>query len=73
MLQHRYLTGRIGLAIEVHRTAGPRLLGAVYSESLSHELNQAGIPFQREIPVPVVYRPRRADHRLRLLWLPRHR
>jgi GxxExxY protein len=57
MLHHRDLTDRIiGLAIEVHRTVGPGLLETVYSECLADELGQAGIPFQRQIPVPVVYK-----------------
>ena len=59
MLKYRELTGRIiGLAIEVHRTVGPGLLESVYSECLADELAQAGIPFQREIMVPVVYKGR---------------
>src|SRR5258708_2481153 len=48
MLTHRDLSNRIiGLAIEVHRNVGPGLLESVYSECLSDELRQAGIPFQR--------------------------
>jgi GxxExxY protein len=57
VLHHRDLTGRIiGLAIEVHRTVGPGLLEAFYSECLADELEQAGIPFQRQIPAPAVYK-----------------
>jgi GxxExxY protein len=57
MLEHRGLTDRIiGLAIEVHRTIGPGLLESVYAECLSDELEQAGIPFQREVMVPVTYK-----------------
>ncbi len=57
MLMHQELTARIiGLAIEVHRTVGPGLLESVYNECLSDELAQAGIPFQREVPVPVTYK-----------------
>jgi GxxExxY protein len=57
MLQHRALTDRIiGLAIEVHRTIGPGLLESVYAECLSDELDQASIPFQREVMVPTVYK-----------------
>jgi GxxExxY protein len=42
-----------------HRRAsivGPGLLESVYSECLSEELDRGGIPFQREINVPVVYK-----------------
>jgi GxxExxY protein len=57
MLMHQELTSRIiGLAIEVHRTVGPGLLESVYNECLSDELAQAGIRFQREVPVPVTYK-----------------
>jgi GxxExxY protein len=54
MLAHRDLSNRIiGLAIEVHRSVGPGLLESVYSECLSDELGQAGIPFQ---PSPRCFR-----------------
>ena len=57
MLAHQALTSRIiGLAIEVHRTIGPGLLESAYSECLSDELAQAGIPFQLEVAVPVSYK-----------------
>jgi GxxExxY protein len=57
MLTHRDLSNRIiGLAIEVHRNVGPGLLESVYTECLSDELGQAGIPFQREVTVPVIYK-----------------
>ena len=57
MLHHRDLTERIiGLAIEVHRTAGPGLLESVYAECLCDELAEAGIPFQREVIVSVKYK-----------------
>jgi GxxExxY protein len=57
VLAHQALTNRIiGLAIEVHRTLGPGLLESVYCECLSDELAQAGIPFQRQVAVPVNYK-----------------
>jgi GxxExxY protein len=59
MLEHRDLTERvIGLAIEVHRTVGPGLLESVYRECLGLELEQAGIAFQCEVTVPVIYKNR---------------
>jgi GxxExxY protein len=68
MLQHRDLTDQIiGLAIEVHRTTGPGLLESIYKDFLCDELEEAGIPFQREAMIPITYkgktRPRgfRAD------------
>jgi GxxExxY protein len=57
MLEHRDLTNRIiGLAIEVHRIVRPGLLWPVYAGCLSAELEHAGIPLQREVMVPVIYK-----------------
>lgn len=57
MLEHRELTERvIGLAIEVHRIIGPGLLESVYTECLCLELEQAGIAFESEVMVPVIYK-----------------
>ena len=46
----------IGSAIDVHRTLGPGLLESAYEECLAHELSQRGIPFDRQKPLPVIYR-----------------
>lgn len=46
----------IGLAIEVHRHTGPGLLESVYEQCLCHELREAGIPFERQVAIPVVYK-----------------
>jgi GxxExxY protein len=57
MLEHRDLTERvIGLAIEVHRTVGPGLLESVYETGLCLEFERAGIPFRRQVGIPVVYK-----------------
>ncbi len=56
------LTGEIiGSAIEVHRTLGPGLLESVYEECLCHELALRGIAFERQLPLPVVYKGVRLD------------
>jgi len=39
----------IGCAIEVHRTLGPGLLEAMYETALCIELENAGIPYVRQI------------------------
>ncbi len=50
------LTRRIiGLAMRVHRRLGPGLLESVYERCLCHELDKAGIPFQRQVSLPVLY------------------
>jgi GxxExxY protein len=46
----------IGCAIEVHRTLGPGLLESVYQQALAHELQLRGIPFKREVSLPVDYK-----------------
>jgi len=62
MLVRGQLTERvIGLAIEVHKQLGPGLLEPVYEECLCFELSEAGIPVQRQVKVPIVYRGRRLD------------
>jgi GxxExxY protein len=59
VLEHRALTATIiSLAIKVHRYVGPGLLESVYKECLGIELAEAGITFERETTVPVVYRAR---------------
>lgn len=46
----------IGAAIEVHRVLGPGLLETAYEECLARELNIRGIPFERQKPLPLVYK-----------------
>ncbi|HEV2342129.1 MAG TPA: GxxExxY protein [Candidatus Acidoferrales bacterium] len=51
----------IGSAIEVHRLLGPGLLESAYEECLCHELALRAIPFERQKPVPVVYKEKKLD------------
>jgi|SRR5580765_2056350 len=46
----------IGAAIEVHKKLGPGLLESAYRECLARELLIRQISFEREVPVPVVYK-----------------
>jgi GxxExxY protein len=46
----------IGSAIEVHRHLGPGLLESAYEECLCHELMIRNLSFERQKPVPVVYK-----------------
>ena len=46
----------IGAAIEVHRHLGPGLLESVYEEALAVELELRGIPFGRQVAVPLAYK-----------------
>lgn len=57
MLVVEALTERvIGLAIEVYRHTGPGLLESVYEQCLCRELREAGIAFERQVPVLVMYK-----------------
>ncbi len=51
----------IGAAIEVHREMGPGLLENVYEECLCYELSAKGLSFERQKPIPVVYRGVKLD------------
>jgi len=51
----------IGCAIEVHRTLGPGLLESVYEACLCIELEQQGLAFQRQPPLPIIYKGRSPD------------
>ncbi|MBZ5621308.1 MAG: GxxExxY protein [Acidobacteriia bacterium] len=46
----------IGAAIEVHRVTGPGLMESVYEECLCYELSQLGLNFQRQVPLPILYK-----------------
>ena len=46
----------IGAALEVHRVLGPGLLESAYEECLCFELSISGIPFHRQVPLPVAYK-----------------
>lgn len=46
----------IGAAIEVHRMLGPGLLESAYEECLCRELTLRDIPYERQVPLPVVYK-----------------
>ena len=59
----------IGAAIEVHRFLGPGLLESTYIQCLCYELTLRKIPFELELPLPVVYKGLKLDcgYRLDLL------
>ncbi len=46
----------IGCAIEVHKHLGPGMLESAYEECLSYEFKTAGLKFERQKPIPVVYK-----------------
>ena len=46
----------IGAAMEVHRILGPGFLEAVYQLALERELTLRGIPFEKQVRLPVSYK-----------------
>lgn len=46
----------IGAAIEVHKTLGAGLLESAYEECLCQELKLRGIPFERQVDLPIEYK-----------------
>jgi GxxExxY protein len=50
--------GVIGAAIEVHRHLGPGLLESSYHACLCWELELRGIPYLRQVAVPLAYKGR---------------
>jgi len=56
----------IGAAIAVHRVLGPGLLESAYQECLCQELVFRGIPFERQVPIPLEYRGLRLEAGYRL-------
>jgi len=51
----------IGCAIEVHRAFGPGLLESTYEMCLCRELSLRSILFERQKPIPVVYKGVKLD------------
>ncbi|HEX3982059.1 MAG TPA: GxxExxY protein [Acidisoma sp.] len=45
----------IGLAMRVHRRLGPGLLESVYEKCLCYEFSRTGMPFRRQVSLPVSY------------------
>ena len=56
----------VDCAYRVHKQLGPGLLEKVYEICFCHELAKKGIPFQRQIDIPIVYDGLKFDEGLRL-------
>lgn len=59
----------IGAAIEVHRSLGPGLLESAYEECLAREFTIRGISFERQKPLPVIYKEVRVEAGYRVDFL----
>lgn len=61
------LTGKIiGAAIEVHRHLGAGLLESAYETCFAYELEKAGLSFERQKALPIVYKDIQLDHGYRI-------
>ena len=60
----------IGAAIEVPRQLGPGLLESAYEECLARELTLRGVSYERQKPIPVVYKGVKLEcgYRIDLPW-----
>src|SRR5258705_1120216 len=66
MLDNEITQHIIGAAIEVHKQLGPGLLESAYEECLCHELATRKINFERQKPIPLVYKEVKLDCGYRL-------
>jgi GxxExxY protein len=59
----------IGCAMKVHTDLGPGLLESAYEACLAHGLSKAGLRFERQKPMPLIYEGVKLDvgYRLDLL------
>ena len=46
----------IGAAIEVHKILGPGMLESAYEECLCYELKKRNLSFNRQQPIPIIYK-----------------
>jgi GxxExxY protein len=56
----------IGAAIEVHKALGPGLLESVYEACLVSEMEDRGIRFENQVPLPVLFKGRRIEAGFRM-------
>ena len=70
VLRHEELTSAIlGAAIEVHSRLGPGMLESAYDACLGCEFASRGIAFERQLPLPVVFKGTSLDCGYRLDFL----
>lgn len=56
------ITGEIiGYGIEVHKHLGPGLLESAYEECLCFEFSHAGLKFERQVDLPIIYKGVKLD------------
>jgi len=62
---HKGLSYRVvGCAFDVYRKIGPFYREAVYQKSMEVALGQAGLRYERQVPVPIEFRGQAVGHGL---------
>ncbi len=56
----------VGAAFSVHRELGPGLLESVYESCVCHELALRGVPFRKQVVLPITYKGLKLQSGLRL-------
>ena len=64
--EEQIAAGIVESAYTVHRALGPGLLETIYEICFCHELAKRGLPFQRQVDLPIVYDGITFDEALRL-------
>ena len=59
---NRITNAIIGAAIAVHKALGPGHLESAYEEAMAIEFEFRGIPFNRQLPIELLYRGRPVGH-----------
>lgn len=59
----------IGAAIEVHRLLGPGLLESAYEGCLEEEITLRGLSFERQKPIPIIFKDKKLDCGYRMDFL----
>lgn len=61
MRENELATHIIGAAIEVHKHLGPGLLESAYESCMAQEMKLRGLAFERQKPLPVIYKGTQLD------------
>jgi GxxExxY protein len=56
----------VDAGLKIHKALGPGLLEAAYEQCLAHELRIRGVPFERQVALPLVYEGMKLDNGYRL-------
>src|SRR5262245_15632645 len=59
----------IGCAMRVHSQLGPGSLESAYEECMAYELSKAGLPFEKQKGLPLIYETVRLDCGYRIDFL----